>query len=171
MRRIVIAFSFVAAAPVLAGRGNNGFEPSPGAAISKEDNKRFGLSSDVVIEGRLLEPEVHMLVTGKKVETIVDDDEGLSSFHVAWLEAGGYFSVAIEQGGDEIYCELNDQANGFYSNTVNYTITDRRIKFRVSDDEYFDRPNRINEIEIVIPDKEFDIEEISSCLKVIFGRT
>jgi hypothetical protein len=31
-----------------------------------------------------------------------------------------------------------------------------------------DRQNRINEVGIVIPDKEFDMEEISSCLEFIF---
>jgi hypothetical protein len=112
-----------------------------------------------------------MFVTGKKVETIVDDDEGLSSFYVTWLDAGGYFSVAIEWGEGPIYCEVNDQANGFYSKTVTYTMTDRKIRFRVSDDEYFDRSNRINEIEVAIPEKEFDLKEISSCLKFIFGST
>jgi hypothetical protein len=45
----------------------------------------------------------------------------------------------------------------------------RRIKFWVSDDEYFDKTNRINEIDIVIPDKDFDIKEISSCLEFIFS--
>lgn len=114
-----------------------------------------------------MKSEGHMLVTGKKVETFIDDDEGLSSFHVAWLDAGGYFSVAIESGENIIYCELNNQSNGFYSKTVKHTITGRRIKFWVSDDEYFDRSNRINEIEIVIPDK-FDIGEVSSCLEHVF---
>ena len=112
-----------------------------------------------------------MLITGKKVETIVDDDEGQSSFYVTSLDAGeGYFCVVRENGEDLIYCELNDQSNGFYSKTVKYTITGRRIKFWVSDGEYFDRSNRINEVEIAIPDKEFDMEEISSCLKFVIGK-
>ena len=169
MRRIAIAFSVVVAAtPFLAGRGSSRFPPS-GAVINKQHNKGFRLSSDAIIEERSLKLEGHMLVTGKKVETIVDDDEGLSSFYVAWLEAGGYFSVEKESGENVIYVELNDQSNGFYSKTVKYTIADRRIKFRLSDDEYFDRPNRINEIEIVIPDEGFNIKEISTCLKFIFG--
>jgi hypothetical protein len=44
-----------------------------------------------------------MLVTGKQIETIIDDDEGLSSFYVRWSDAGGYFSVARESGEDAIY--------------------------------------------------------------------
>src|SRR5215475_13758556 len=110
-----------------------------------------------------------MLVTGKNIETIVDDGEGLSSFYVAWLDAGGYFAVDIENGDNTIFCEFNDQSNGFYSKTVKYAMNGRRIKFWVSVDEYFDRKNRINEIDIVIPDKEFDIKEISSCLEFIFS--
>jgi hypothetical protein len=54
-----------------------------------------------------------MLITVRKVETIVDDDDRLSSFFASWLEAGGYFSVAKERGEYVIYCEFNDQSNGF----------------------------------------------------------
>jgi hypothetical protein len=110
-----------------------------------------------------------MVIKGKHVETIVDDDEGLSSFYATSLDpAEGYFCVAIVSGDNLIYCELNDQSNGFYSKTVKYTMTGRRITFRVFDDEYFDSSNRLNEVEVAIPDKEFDLEEIASCLKFIF---
>jgi hypothetical protein len=109
-----------------------------------------------------------LLVAGKKVETIVDDNEGLVSFHVAWQDAGGYFLVSRERGEPQIYCELNDQANGFYSKTVKYSIDDRKIKFVVSNDEYFDAINGINEIEVVITEG-LDMGEISSCLEFIFA--
>ena len=171
MRSIAITLSVaVIMAPVFTGQGDNRPDLPSEAVINKQNGKRFGLSPDAVIVGeQRRESGGQMLVTAKKVETIVDDDEGLSSFYVAWLDAGGYYSVARERGEDVIYCELNDQSSGFYSKTVKYTITGRRIKFWVSDDEYFDGPNRINEIEIVIPDKVGDIEQISSCLKFIFG--
>jgi hypothetical protein len=109
-----------------------------------------------------------LLVAGIKVETIVDDNEGLVSFHVAWQDAGGYFLVARERGETQIYCELNDQANGFYSKTLKYSIDDRKIKFVISNDEYFDAINGINEIEVVIPEG-LDMGEISACLEFIFA--
>jgi hypothetical protein len=48
-------------------------------------------------------------------------------------------------------------------------MRDQRVKFWVSGSEYFDRSDYTNEIELVIPDKEFDIKRISSCLEFIFG--
>jgi hypothetical protein len=172
MRSLAITLSVVVIViSVFTNQSNTWFELPSGAVINKQESERSGLLPDaVIIEEQHRKSGGHMLVTAKNVETIVDDDEGLSSFYVAWLDAGGYFSVAKESGEEFIYCELNDQSNGFYSKTVKYTITGRRIKFWVSDDEYFDRSNRINEIEIVIPDKEFDIERISSCLEFIFGK-
>jgi hypothetical protein len=110
-----------------------------------------------------------MRIAAKTVETIVDDDEGLSSLHVAWLDAGGYFSVARERGQDAIYCELNDQSQAFYSRTVRYAMSGRNVRFWVSGDEHFDGSGRIKDIEVVIPDGALDLEGISSCLRAIFG--
>jgi hypothetical protein len=108
-----------------------------------------------------------MSVAATTVETVVDDGEGLSSFCASLDPGEGYFCISIENGKNVIYCELNDQSLGFYSETVKYESAERKINFWTSGDEYFDRSDFINEIEVVIPDM-FDMEEIGSCLKFIF---
>jgi hypothetical protein len=102
----------------------------------------------------------------KKIDIIVDDDEGLTSFFAKWSEIGDYFCVASDPKECDLYCEFCDQSNGFYSKTLSYSFDEKYLSFYLKDEEYFSAIDRIQKITISIPDNK--IKDTLSCMSILF---
>jgi hypothetical protein len=110
---------------------------------------------------------VHPAFTASEVQMAIDDDEE-DSYVFLRLAEGGYFDVGSNPGMDAVYCEFLDQANGFESRTVRYEIGSRKVRFSVSGDEYFEPSNRIQRLDVLIPEDVVDMSPVEACLAAVF---
>jgi len=101
------------------------------------------------------------------IEAITNDEEELSSLYILF-EDGGHVAIAREMSSDKIYCEYNDQGNGFYPKTLSYQYSKGMLSLLLSDDECFDSNCLVQALSIRIPHISDD-RSIHSSLNSIFG--
>lgn len=103
-----------------------------------------------------------------EIEVAIDDEEGLTSISFAWEGPGGYFIITNDPESRRIYCELEDQSNGFYTENIDYFIAHdgKSVTLRIDSGLTFIREKSINEIKIELPEKE-NILHIDEAMKII----
>jgi hypothetical protein len=108
------------------------------------------------------------VIAATRVHLVVDDREGLSSFHAC--SASPPRHVALARGADDelVHCELDDQANGFDSETIRYFLASRTLRFVVTGRERFDAKNEVCVVDVRLPEKT-SVAEVKACLEAIFA--
>jgi hypothetical protein len=101
-----------------------------------------------------------------KIETIFDDDEGVTSFCVWWGNVGSYLSIDYEKEDAKIYCEYGDQSNGFYPTYLRYEINNNVINFILEGTEFFSKKEKNQKISIEIPNSS-DLEKTKKILPIL----
>lgn len=103
-----------------------------------------------------------------KIETITDDEDGLSSLCVWWGMIGEYIALAREVTASEIECEYGDQINSFHPKTLIYQLGKRELILQLKGNEFFDHDKRIQEMIIDLGGFTASWNEIKGCLQSIF---
>jgi hypothetical protein len=127
------------------------------------------LSPLLVLEGRTSKKAEMTRFIAARVEAITDDDDELSSLCFWWGDIGSYFALARELDSNQIHCEYRDQMNGFYSDTISYSVCGSSLIFSLAQDESFERDASLKTIEIDLRNIESYRDEIDTCLNSIFS--
>lgn len=107
-------------------------------------------------------------IEATRVELIVDDDEGFHSFHAVSTKPRGFLSLARSSEEPGIYCELNDQSQGFRSRTVSYELRAQLVIITVTAPESFESRRSTQRIEVRLPPGT-SAAEVVTCLRAVFG--
>jgi hypothetical protein len=51
-------------------------------------------------------------VAARSLETMTEDEEGVTSLFVKWGSIDQYVTVARDENDEKVYCEVSDQVNG-----------------------------------------------------------
>lgn len=110
-----------------------------------------------------------LILEATRVELIVDDDEGFHSFHAVATRPRRFLSLARSSEEPEVYCELNDQSQGFRSRTVSYELRFPIVTFTVEAPESFELGHATRRVDVRLPPTT-SAAEVATCLRAVFLR-
>ncbi|NOU26801.1 MAG: hypothetical protein HOO96_02750 [Polyangiaceae bacterium] len=109
-----------------------------------------------------------VMLRASKVDLIIDDDEGLTSFYASSARPRGHLALTRSGADGHLHCELDDQGNGFRSRTLTYRLDQRTVVFTVRAPEGFDRARLVREVEVLLPPRA-NLEKVRACLLALFA--
>ena len=100
----------------------------------------------------------------------LEDEEGLNYLH--FKTENGYFTICREEGEENLYMELNDQANGEYISPIyfEYSVRNGRIMFYVNENRTWNLGMYQNMTLIFEPIDIDKFKKIGTVIKRIFKK-
>lgn len=109
-----------------------------------------------------------MIKNVTKIECIINDEEGLTSLCLWWGEVGSYMSIDKDIHDPRLYCEFEDQINGFYTMTLKYNIINNIVEFTLDNGEFFDKKLQLQKVSVQILDLS-SFEKVRNILSLLFN--